>query len=102
MRKIFNKLNSIITGILTIVTLAVALLGLLATTTYKGQVKALVVRSGSMEPTLPVGSLIVAKKQSHYQVGDVITFKQGNSFVTHRINNIENGAFQTKGDANKT
>jgi signal peptidase len=70
------------------------------------------VRSGSMTPTLPVGSLAfytpVAANELHR--GDVIVFHRPDapttdeSLVTHRIARVEHSArgtfFVTKGDAN--
>lgn len=82
--------------------------------------RALIVRSASMDPTFPVGSLIVAKEQEKllvpqpalatplYQVGDVISFRGKTNpqlITTHRVSSVEierNKVFyQTKGDANK-
>lgn len=64
--------------------------------------KPLVVLSGSMEPTYKVGSVIYYHKVDfgELHVDDVITFKESNKSITHRINRIENGKFITKGDAN--
>ena len=63
-----------------------------------------VVVSGSMEPNIPVGSLVYIKEVSFddISVGDIITFKMGDNVVTHRVNMIdqENQMIQTKGDAN--
>lgn len=76
----------------------------------KNNFKVMSVMSGSMEPTLPVGSLIVVKPSSEYKVGEIITFlplnaKTKKENVTHRISMIDessgNEFFQTKGDANK-
>lgn len=71
--------------------------------------QALVVRSGSMSPTIPTGSLVVYKKAqaSALKVGDVIVFNEpgtASTKVTHRIYAIHRGPsgeyFTTKGDAN--
>ena len=64
--------------------------------------KPIVVLSGSMEPTFKVGSIIYYKpvSQSEIKVNDIITFKMGNSLVTHRVNQIKNNTYITKGDAN--
>jgi len=66
------------------------------------------VMSGSMEPTLKVGGMIVTKpeKLDNIKVGDMITFQtEGGQKVTHRVVDIveTNGQlnFKTKGDANK-
>ncbi len=65
--------------------------------------------SGSMEPTLPVGSLLVVKEQDSYEVNDIITFYSKDESIkgypnTHRIVGIseKNGEklYITKGDAN--
>ena len=67
------------------------------------------VTSGSMEPTIPTGSVVITQSQQDYQPNDIITFSQeGNSkrVVTHRITQImqdpDIGKFQyqTQGDAN--
>lgn len=67
--------------------------------------QAKVVLSGSMEPAIPVGSLVVIKPAPAYIPGDVITFGPDtkNSIpVTHRIvGTEETGNFKTKGDANE-
>ena len=65
------------------------------------------VLSGSMEPGIKVGDLIIAKKTdpSNVKEGDVVTFKMNSVVnVTHRVvevfNNDNNISFKTKGDAN--
>lgn len=58
------------------------------------------VLSGSMEPTFSAGDMLIFRAQSAYAPGDVVIFAQGDSFVTHRIVGMQNGAFKTKGDAN--
>ena len=71
--------------------------------------KPVVVYSGSMQPTLGVGSLAVDRvvPASSVHVGDVITFNDPYSkgrLITHRVARIvptEQGlAYRTKGDAN--
>lgn len=59
-----------------------------------------VVASGSMEPALSVDDVIIIKKQENYAEGDIITFEQGSSLVTHRIVGESQNNFITKGDAN--
>lgn len=60
--------------------------------------------SGSMEPALPVGSLIyVAKVQPEtVQQQDMVAFWRDGTVVTHRVveNDLAQEAFVTKGDAN--
>lgn len=73
--------------------------------------QALVVRSGSMSPTIPTGSIVFYTKVNadKVKVGDIIVFDkpgQTNEKVTHRVYKISTGAtgkyFTTKGDANGT
>lgn len=59
-----------------------------------------VVISGSMEPAIHVNDLIIVRKQNTYAVGDIISFTDGNSVVTHRIVEKGDGYYITRGDAN--
>ena len=60
--------------------------------------------SGSMEPEIPVGSVVyVASVEPEKIVSeDVIAFRSGGTVVTHRVveNRLTDGEFVTKGDAN--
>ena len=60
--------------------------------------------SGSMEPTIKIGDLIVIDKNSQdYAQGDIVTFTDVNgSFVTHRIKKVQKEKMITQGDANNT
>lgn len=49
-----------------------------------------------------VGDMVIYQEQSEYEVGDIVIFEQGSSFVTHRIIEETDGGFVTKGDANNT
>lgn len=65
----------------------------------------LAVLTGSMQPTIPVGSLIYVKEvePSTLQVGDVVTYRlEGDTMVTHRVveTNPDEGYLVTQGDAN--
>ena len=60
------------------------------------------VLTGSMEPNIQIGSMILSKSYTSYHVGDIITFRQGDVIITHRIVDIKNNIFTTKGDANKS
>jgi signal peptidase I len=56
---------------------------------------------GSMEPTIPFGSLVV-DGPGVPQVGDVITLHQANgAHVTHRVIAVQGDILHTKGDANE-
>ena len=60
--------------------------------------------SGSMEPTIPVGSIIYVKEIDPVEIesGDIIAFQSGDSVIMHRVtqNKVVEGTFTTKGDAN--
>lgn len=74
---------------------------------YHDGYRAYVLRTGSMAPTYPPGSLVIDRPGiGGLRVGDVITFDKrelGEKVVTHRVVAIApNGAISTKGDANRT
>lgn len=71
--------------------------------------KTLIVRTGSMEPTIGVGSMIVVRGgEDFYKQGDIIAFKSEknpNTIITHRIDSVSksgnSATYKTKGDANE-
>lgn len=60
--------------------------------------------SGSMEPTIHVGDLIVIDtKKTDFNENDIVTFTDDDgSFVTHRIIALNNTEMTTKGDNNNS
>lgn len=106
MKKIANIAAWILTGItcLLIVFFAIPLLPI------PNNYKVVIVRSGSMEPTIHTGSIVVYKPQSEYKKEDVVAFRNASTgpekIVTiHRVMDVEQKDqkpfFKTKGDANK-
>jgi signal peptidase len=100
-----------IISLLILAFVAVVVVGLLALTVGPRifPYQALVVRSGSMAPTIPTGSVVFYHKLSadKVKVGQIIVFNrpgQAGERVTHRVYKIETGPtgkyFITKGDAN--
>ncbi len=66
-----------------------------------------IVQSGSMEPAISTGSVVVVRELLRYEVGDIITyggFAPGSLPTTHRIiaDTLQAGelAYLTQGDAN--
>jgi len=62
------------------------------------------VLSGSMEPTLPVGSLVIISPvdPDSLKVGDIICYRFSESvLITHRIVYVTPEGFETRGDANE-
>lgn len=85
----------------------IALTLLVSTFPITGNYQLKVVKSGSMEPAIKTGSVVVVKPVDQYKIQDVITFinlSKKNEPVTHRIIDIEviegNPFYITQGDAN--
>lgn len=58
-----------------------------------------------MEPTINVGDIVFVKETKDIQKQDIISFRENNAIVTHRVEDItvdENNVtiYKTKGDAN--
>ena len=90
---------------------AVVLLGLLLVTSLipvPGNLEVKIVQSGSMEPSIKTGALVILKPSTEYHIGDVIMFGEDTKTkvpTTHRIvaDEVRSGVFYytTKGDANE-
>ena len=72
-----------------------------------GNIKFMIVQSGSMEPSIKGGSVVMVKPVEDYKIGDVITFGPYSKTklpTTHRIHDIKivdgQSVYITKGDAN--
>ncbi len=100
-----HKVGSILMDILLAI-LAIALIGTMFLKLNGYQMRA--VLTGSMEPELPVGSLVIAKPIAYEEikVGDDITYVRDESLtvVTHRVIKIvaEDESVVTQGIANNT
>jgi len=70
---------------------------------YLGELQFKTVLSGSMSPAINAGDVILISKTNPREIkeGDIITFREGNTFITHRVIEIINNSFRTKGDANE-
>lgn len=69
--------------------------------------KSMAVISGSMEPNIPVGSIVYVKDAGFddFKVGDIMSYQiSGSTMVTHRVESIDkkSRSIVTKGDANDT
>ena len=106
-----NKFKKITSKILTGLLIALAVVLVVPMLPIPGNFSIRVVQSGSMEPTIKTGSVVLIKPLSNYKVGDIITFEgnfkdaKGKKIpTTHRIVDakVDVGAvsYQTKGDAN--
>ena len=98
-------------GIYYIVLVVVVLLAILfvgSVFPIPGNYKIMTVLSGSMEPTIKMGSVVIMKPSEDYKIGDIITFQKtarAKNPITHRIVEMEviegNPVYITKGDANE-
>lgn len=58
--------------------------------------------TGSMEDTIKIKDIILVEITKDVEENDIITFKSGENFVTHRIINKDRDNLITKGDANNS
>lgn len=103
LKKVFQVLAALL-----LVAVILACLGIFITPHFGWRLDA--VYSGSMEPTIKVGSLAVIQPvdPQNVRVGDVITYRSGaesNTVTTHRVIEVANTEgslmFRTQGDANE-
>jgi signal peptidase len=98
-----NKLSKILYYLLTTVIVLVVLFFVISALPIPGGAKTFVVQSGSMEPAIRTGSIVVVLPQEKYQTGDVITFgpySKSRPLTTHRIVEVTSTGYVTQGDAN--
>jgi len=100
-----KSLGKIISYIFIVAVSAVVFLLAVSIIPIPGNYKVLTVLSGSMEPAIKTGSVVIIKPQENYDTGNVITFEKfGNKTVTHRIAEKRDDGkeifYTTKGDAN--
>lgn len=100
MKFIFNKVNLGFSIIVALLAIGVATFGIMSALPGQRSIHAMIIRGGSMQPILPVGSLVVIRASNDYQPGDMITYRAGEKYVTHRIVRSGPKGFVTQGDAN--
>ncbi|MCL5435666.1 MAG: signal peptidase I [Patescibacteria group bacterium] len=104
-----NKIFKVIYYLFFLVIGAIALTLILSAVPGKDTPKTFVVLSGSMEPAIKTGSVVVVWPEKEYKIGDIITFgpvTKTQPPFTHRIVEIrvQSGSpvYVTKGDANES
>lgn len=104
-RKTLKKAGSVIIAIVLIFAISIA--ALVVAGPFFG-VRTNIVLSGSMEPAISTGSVIITRPiaPESIQIGDIISFssRSGTFLTTHRVIDIERTPelrFITKGDANR-
>ena len=58
--------------------------------------------TASMSPTMEIGDIVIVKLGEQGKKRDIITYKSGNAFITHRIIEIDGENIIAKGDNNNT
>lgn len=103
----YAKIGKIIYWVFLACLVVIALLLVVSVFPISGNYKVMVVKSGSMEPTIHTGAIVVVKPISDYKIGDIITFGKTSKTevpTTHRVYDIKVQGGQpiyiTKGDAN--
>lgn len=58
--------------------------------------------TGSMSGTIEIGDLIIVKVTNDVKINDIIVYKDGTNFITHRVIDEKGTEIITKGDANNS
>ena len=59
-----------------------------------------VIITGSMEPVIMPGDLVIVHEQGDYEIDDIVTYQGSNHPITHRIVEKTLGGYVTQGEAN--
>jgi signal peptidase len=101
--KILKILYYVVLGFIGVI----AVLLIISVLPITGNIKFMTVLSGSMEPAIKTGSVVMTRPASNYNVGDIITFgpySKTKPPTTHRIVEVKKAneliSYLTKGDAN--
>lgn len=102
LKKVFDVIGSIFVGVAIIIVVFFGLSLLLPRFDHG----LIIIKSGSMEPKLSVGSVAIISAQDQYTDGEIITFtRSDHEVVTHRIVAVEGAGtatlYRVKGDANE-
>ena len=107
MKTVLKVISNVLLAVLALLILANAILIGKRVVTHEMQPTVLgwswaEVLSGSMEPAISPGDLIVFHRQKEYKTGDIITFEGNTHGITHRIVEVLPEGYRTKGDNNNT
>ena len=58
------------------------------------------VATGSMHGSIEINDAVLVKIDDEYKVNDIVTYQNGEDYITHRVIEIEEDYVITKGDAN--
>lgn len=112
MKKIFDIFKNILISLLIVILLFVAIIVIISFIQIDIQGKEYCnifgysifqIETGSMSPELEIEDIIIVKLgNDNLNVNDIITFRQDENLVTHRIMKIEDKLITTKGDGNNS
>lgn len=106
-----NWIKNIMTAVIAII-LILYTFSIIQSRLFSGQVpsvfgfRTMTVLTGSMRPGIQPGDMILSRSvnSNKLEAGDVVTYRKGSSFVTHRVVEVVSSEgslqFRTKGDAN--
>ena len=60
------------------------------------------IETGSMSGTIEIDDIVLVKLGKSVSENDIVTYKKGNDFITHRIIKLEGNSFIAKGDNNNS
>jgi len=105
--KIVKALFDVISWLVIAVIALMALYVVSSNYNFFGGYRSFLIQSGSMEPAIMTGDIIVTKNQISYILNDVVAFHNNdNRIVTHRLVAVDDKSgtkeFSTKGDANRS
>lgn len=109
MKKAFSRFVSVISWIIVSVLVLLSLFNIILALQRKFANKVqptvlgfstAIISTGSMSGTIEVNDFILIHTQKNYEIGDIVTYEGNTSSVTHRIVDITDDGFVTKGDAN--
>lgn len=105
--KALSVITTLISNMVFVMLGLMALYVLSSNVSIFGGYKSLLVQSGSMEPTIMTGDIILIRPFDKYIQNDVVTFTDAeNRIVTHRIKKISTASNKSlltmKGDANSS
>ena len=95
-----NKILKIFTN--TLLTMLIIVLLIYVVLKFTNKIGIYEVMSSSMETQIHKGDYIIVKNTNNYKKGDIVTYKENDYYITHRIVEINGNKVITKGDANNT
>lgn len=109
--KIFNKILNVFVNLIIVILVIIAIFSAYGFTQINILHKEYInifgytffkTETASMEKTILIGDIVIVKIGKEFSENDIITYKDQNVFITHRVINIDGDIITTKGDNNNT